>query len=285
MHHSSSEAYARSTTWPCDPQPRISGCRTTPPAGSTCGIGTTGSVRSTVFLAFIDLEVLGGRMRSAKVTANALRAVFPPHRPACLAGALGVHPAGDQVQRLDGGLLGGKVSADADGATVARVQGLDRIGGEQDPSISTSYARKGMNSCHAARHSLGMSRSSLTSLPSRPSQVSPSGQNHRSADSPERPAEAAAIVVGPLFRAAHPGLHDRGVAVRLVCAKRVPSMGSVVEIGGCGVLVVGDGSEPVDDVVLVVAFVDGEVGHEAVGRRRRASVLRRLRRGRGRRVG
>src|SRR3954464_11236131 len=94
----------------------------------------TGSVRSTVFLAFIDLEVLGGRHAVGEGDGERVEGGLPPHRPSCLAGAFGVQAAGDEVQRLDGGLLGGKVSAYADGATVARVQGLNGIGGEQDPS-------------------------------------------------------------------------------------------------------------------------------------------------------
>jgi hypothetical protein len=39
----------------------------------------------------------------------------------------------------------------------------------------------------------------------------------------------------------------------------------VFEGGGGGVFLVGDGSEPVDDVVLFVAFVDREVDHKAGG--------------------
>ena len=34
---------------------------------------------------------------------------LPPHGPSCLAGALGVQSAGDQVQALQRGLLGGEV--------------------------------------------------------------------------------------------------------------------------------------------------------------------------------
>jgi hypothetical protein len=41
--------------------------------------------------------------------------------------------------------------------------------------------------------------------------------------------------------------------------------GSVGGRGG-GVLLVGDGGQPVDDVVVGVALVDGQVNHEPVGR-------------------
>jgi hypothetical protein len=69
-------------------------------------------------------------MRSAKVTAKALRAGFHRmvHR-ACPV-PLGSMPAGDQVPRLEGGLLGGEVTSGADGPAVAGVEGL---GGYLEP--------------------------------------------------------------------------------------------------------------------------------------------------------
>jgi hypothetical protein len=59
-----------------------------------------------VFLAFIELEVLGGRHAVGEGDGERVEGWLPPHRPACLAGAFGVQSPGDQIQRLDGGLLG-----------------------------------------------------------------------------------------------------------------------------------------------------------------------------------
>jgi hypothetical protein len=72
-----------------------------------------------VFLAFILLEVLGGRHAVGEGDGEGVEGGLPPHGPSCLPGALGVHAAGDQVPRLEGGLLGGEVTSGADGPAVA----------------------------------------------------------------------------------------------------------------------------------------------------------------------
>ena len=87
-----------------------------------------------MFLAFILLEVFGGRHAVGEGDGERVQRGLPPHGPSCLPGAFGVHPAGDQVQRLQRGLLGGEVPAGPDGPAVAGVEGLDGVGGEQDPA-------------------------------------------------------------------------------------------------------------------------------------------------------
>lgn len=79
-----------------------------------------------MFLAFILLEVLGGRHAVGEGDGERVQGGLPPHGPSCLPGALGVHAAGDQVQRLERGLLGREVPAGTDGAAVASVERLDR---------------------------------------------------------------------------------------------------------------------------------------------------------------
>jgi hypothetical protein len=60
------------------------------------------------------------------------RPTQPPHRPSCLALAGRVQGSGDQVEAFHGGLVGGEVAAGPDGAAVAGVDRLDRVGGADD---------------------------------------------------------------------------------------------------------------------------------------------------------
>ena len=59
-----------------------------------------------MFLAFILLEVLGGRHAVGEGDGEGVQGGLPPHGPSCLSGALGVHAAGlDSSEQRNSGLL------------------------------------------------------------------------------------------------------------------------------------------------------------------------------------
>ena len=70
-----------------------------------------------VFLAFIS-EVLRCRHTVGEGDGDCVERWLPPGDPSCLTGSLGVQPLGEQVQALQGGLLGREVSAHAEAGSV-----------------------------------------------------------------------------------------------------------------------------------------------------------------------
>ena len=71
--------------------------------------------------------------RPAKVIANAFNAGFVPDRPTCLAAAGGVKRADDHIQKLQCRRLVGEMILGLDGAAVAGVDRLNRVGAADDP--------------------------------------------------------------------------------------------------------------------------------------------------------
>jgi hypothetical protein len=71
---------------------------------------------------------------------------LPSHRPACSVSACGVEGSGGEVEALQGGRVVGEVPLGSDGASVAGVERLDRVGGvDHARRISTIIKPRAVN--------------------------------------------------------------------------------------------------------------------------------------------
>lgn len=101
---------------------------------SRCPRNGVGVSDEPCFRRFFFLEVLRCRHTVSEGDGERVQCWLPPCGPSCLPEALGVQPAGDQVEALERGLLGREVPAGPNCPAVARVQALDRVGREENSS-------------------------------------------------------------------------------------------------------------------------------------------------------